>query len=77
VTHADAIAAVNLAAGHQVRQGLHEQALDSALQVRPDQLGHFVAVLSPHDVVDCFFLSNDEMAEFAFQLPRRPSVLGE
>src|SRR5207237_4466367 len=33
VAHADAIAAVNLAAGQQVRQGLYKQALDRALQV--------------------------------------------
>jgi hypothetical protein len=33
VAHADAIAAVNLAAGHQVRQRLYEQALDRALQM--------------------------------------------
>ena len=33
MAHADAIATVNLAAGHQVRQRLHEQALDRALQL--------------------------------------------
>src|SRR5689334_2500257 len=33
MAHADAIAAVNLAAGHQVRQRLYEQALNGALQV--------------------------------------------
>src|ERR1700720_254166 len=33
VAHANAIAAVYLAAGHQVRQGLHQQALDGPLQV--------------------------------------------
>jgi hypothetical protein len=33
VAYADAIAAMNLAASHQVRQWLYQQALDSALQV--------------------------------------------
>src|SRR5437867_8367135 len=33
MAHADTIAAMNLAAGHQVRQWLYEQPLDSAFQV--------------------------------------------
>src|SRR5882724_10861053 len=33
MAHADAVAVVNLTAGHQVRQWLYEQALDGSLQM--------------------------------------------
>lgn len=33
MAHSDAIAVLNLAAGHQIRQWLYQEALDSALQV--------------------------------------------
>jgi hypothetical protein len=34
-----------------------------------------IHLLSPHDLVNCFVLSNDEVAELGLQMLRRPSVL--
>ena len=35
-----------------------------------------VSLISPHDLVNCFLLSNDEVTEFVHQIIRLPSRLG-
>src|SRR5437899_4705769 len=34
-----------------------------------------VSLICPHDLVNCFVLSNDEVAEIVLQVLRRPTVL--